>query len=144
MEFSAKEKKAIIRLQKQQRLWPLRRWILVFDGFLAAGLSVFILVTATNNFNERSRQIGLLFSPGSTNSVDVGKILPILKGYTDDAFIFSVFSLMGVVLGGMSLIFFIITITSWHENTNRTLLLKLVEAKLEEETNRTPALPLPE
>ena len=104
MQFTLQETKLIERLRRQERRWPLVRWIFLAAGVFAATCCIYTLVALYHSlhFDTLPPQEVLFFA----------MLWP---------------KCLIVMIGAAWLIAW--PITNWHGSANRMLLLKLLDAQ---------------
>jgi hypothetical protein len=132
MQFTDKEARLIERLRRQQRNWPLARWLVALIGILVFALCTWMLIVEIESFRERRRGISFVFSEIETTKTEISQreistmagLLSIMQDETVESSLFFVVWLPFALFG---LWCFAIAIRDWRGNANRTLLLKLLE-----------------
>jgi polyferredoxin len=114
MKLTTREAKLVERLRKQERQWPRLRWLVLGTGIFAAIGSIFIVLTLTDHFN---------IMLGEPNDV-MPRIWLLWFAMLQPSW------LIGFLIAGWQINW---AITDWHGNTNRALLLRLLDAQQEEE-----------
>jgi len=121
MEFAPRELKQIERLRKQERQWRRNRWFMLVGGIIIGVEFVISLVLLCH-------QLFLALNVSDFSAAG--------------GFLFSVTILMIALNWPMCLVAFCISgwciitaIQDWHGNTNRVLLLKLLDARQSQSPN---------
>jgi hypothetical protein len=112
MELTPQERKQIERLRKQERQWPLTRWILLGGGVIAAAEGIYILLLL----------FGLISLHSNTTSLDNAH-------FSDNILAFAVFWPQCLLMMGCSFWFIAVARRDWHGNIQNRLLLKLLEVQ---------------
>lgn len=118
VELTPREKKLVEHLRKQERQWPRLRWFLLGTGIFAILCSGFIAI-------ELIQHIDTILAVHD-DVVSRGWLLG-----------FALFWPKCLLLFGCGACFIIWAIINWHGNASRVLLLKLLEARQEDETHDT-------
>ena len=115
VELTPRENKLLERLRKQERQWPRLRWFLVGTGIFAVLCSGFIAVELIQHIDTMLAVHDDVLSRGW------------LLG-------FALFWPKCLLLFGFGVFFIIWAIINWHGNANRVLLIKLLDARQQDET----------
>jgi hypothetical protein len=110
MQFSSRETRLIEKLRKRERQWPRTRWLVLAMGLLSA------VVAALWAYLVAFRFAGL--GPGHPDSREVVAI----------AFVVTKCCLMFLFAAWC----FAVAFRDWHGNAHRLLLLRLLDARLQE------------
>jgi hypothetical protein len=114
MELTRREEKLIERLRKQERQWPRLRWFVVGTGVFALLCSGFIAIELVQHIDTMLNVDDDVMSRGW------------LLG-------FALFWPKCLIYFGFGAFLIIWAIKDWHGNANRVLLLKLLEARRQDE-----------
>jgi hypothetical protein len=114
MQLTTREAKLVERLRKQERQWPRLRWFALGVGVFSAICASFIVI--------------LLFQ-------HLDSILAVHDDFMSRLWLlaFARFWPMSLILFGSSAFFIFWCIRDWHGNTNRVLLLKLLDGQQKDE-----------
>ena len=131
MEFTPIERKMIERLRKQQRQWPMARWLVLCLGLACAANCAVFLYWDIHLYRESSRMTDITLSHISEMPSDQqGKqILGILPTMRDQTIVAVAFIPIWLFWGVMASRFFAIVIVHWRGHAERILLLKLLDAQ---------------
>ena len=141
MQFTTREMKMMELLRKQQRQWPIARWLGLFNGLLISGLSAYVFFIGIHHYRENSRLSEIVLSevaklPPGQQGKHVVEMLPLLKDQAVEVALFFPIWLLFVLMG----LFQLATVAiHWRGHANDVLLLKLVEAQQNKPISETPA-----
>ena len=119
MQLTPREMKMVARLRKTERLWPRWRWAVLGAGIFAWAVYGFIAFS----IYDRLQSIDADHGNVEFNIWLVGFAMMWPK------------CLIGFVVGACLIVF---AIQDWHGNTNRVLLLKLLDAQQKQADSHAP------
>ncbi len=119
MQLTAREQKMVARLRKAERLWPRWRWAVLGAGVFAWAVYGYIAFTLANRLQSIETDRGNF----EFNIWLVGFAMMWPK------------CLIGFALGAFLIV---LAIKDWHGNTNRVLLLKLLDAQQKQADSNAP------